>query len=218
MSARSKFLFDTEFGSQTASPKKIEKEEEVVEPVLPPAIYTEEDKERLCREAYEQGTNDGRQEALGGLEASATEAMNSLNDQLQQLSQSHNKQMENIRCEAASLAFAIAKKLSPALIARQPEAEVLKMIESCLGDLRDEPRIVLRASEPVCDALATCVNDLAASTGFQGNIILLPDDTKTNSDCRIEWADGGVDREITDTTVKLEEIINRFINSGSDLG
>ncbi len=216
MSARSKFLFDTEFGSQTANRKKAAEAKKAAEPEVLPAIYTEEDKERLCREAHEQGVNEGKQEALAGLEASATEVLNSLNGQLQQLAQSHSHQMENIRCEAASLAFAIAKKLSPALIARQPEVEVLKMIEGCLADLHDEPRIVLRASEPVCDALAERVNDLAAATGFQGNVILLPDDTKTNSDCRIEWADGGVDREISDTTNKLEEIINRFINSGSD--
>ena len=210
MSASSKFLFDTEFSGQSHVRKKA-----AVEPEAPPAVYTEEDKERLCAEAYQSGLMSGKQEALGGVEASTAEVLNVMGSQLQQIAQSHSSQIDNIRCEAASLALAIAKKLAPALIARQPEAEVLKMVEGCLEDLHDEPRIVLRASEPVCDALADRISDLTQASGFQGKVILLPDDTKTNSDCRIEWADGGVERELSDTLVKLEEIVNRFISTGS---
>lgn len=209
MSSNTKFLFDTEFGSATPLKKKD------AEPEAPPAVYTEEDKDRLVAEAFQNGFSNGKEDAVAGLEASSAEALNLMSAQLQQLAQAHSDQLENIRCEAASLAFAVAKKLAPALMARQPETEVLQMIETCLQDLHDEPRIVLRASEPVCSALSEKINDLALATGFQGNIILLPDDTKQNSDCRIEWADGGVERELSDTSSKLEEIINRFISSSS---
>ncbi len=208
MSVSSKFLFDTEFNGQATVRKKAKDE-----PEAPPAIYTEEDKVRLCEEAYQSGLMSGKQEAMGGIEASTAEVLNAMNNQLQNIGQNHSNQMDNIRCEAASLAFAIAKKLAPALIARQPEAEVLKMVEGCLEDLHDEPRIVLRASEPVCDALSEKINELTQASGFQGKVILLPDDTKTNSDCRIEWADGGVERELSDTEQKLEEIVNRFIST-----
>ncbi|WP_025898313.1 FliH/SctL family protein [Sneathiella glossodoripedis] len=210
MSVSSKFLFDTEFGSQSNIRKKAEQE-----PEAPPAIYTEEDKNRLCEEAYQSGATAGKAEALQDIEASTADVLNSMASQLQVLGQHHSSQIENIRCEAASLAFAVAKKLANALISRQPEEEVLKMVESCLEDLHDEPRIVLRASEPVCDALADKINELTQASGFQGKVILLSDDTKTQSNCRIEWADGGVERELTDTEQKLEEIVNRFISTGS---
>lgn len=210
MSASSKFLFDTEFNNQSRVRKKTD-----TEPEAPPAVYTEVDKTRLCEEAYQSGFLSGKQEALGGIEASTAEVLSVMESQLQQIAQSHSSQIDNIRCEAASLAFAIAKKLAPALIARQPEAEVLKMVEGCLEDLHDEPRIVLRASEPVCDMLATKITDLTQASGFQGKVILLPDDTKTNSDCRIEWADGGVEREMNDTLIQLDEIVSRFISTGA---
>ncbi|WP_169568137.1 FliH/SctL family protein [Sneathiella limimaris] len=213
MSATSKFLFDTEFGS---SVKKEPEKVEAPEPELPPAIYTEEDKERLCAEAHSAGQAAGREEVLQSVEATTAQIMSDLSSQLQQLAQAHEAQMENVRCEAASLAFAIAKKLAPSLIARQPEQEVLQMVQDCLADLHDEPRIVLRANEQVCNSLSEKVDILAQQSGFQGNIILLPDDTKIDSDCRIEWADGGVERDVTDTTQKLEEIIHRFVNSADE--
>jgi len=213
MSSSSKFLFDTEFGSATPLHKKT-----VDTPEAPPLLYSEEDKERMCAEAFQSGFTDGKQEALDGFEASTAEVLDTIGAQLQNIAQTHGNQLENIRCEAASLACAIAKKLAPALIARQPEVEILSMIEECLVDLHDEPRIVLRASEAVCSTISEKIDKLTAANGFQGNVILLPDETKTNGDCRIEWADGGVEREISDTSDKIEEIINRFIRSGGNLG
>ena len=47
-------------------------------------------------------------------------------------------------------------------------------------------------------------------------MILLPDDTKTNSDCRIEWADGGVERDVEDTQKKVDDIVDRFIRSSGN--
>jgi len=212
MTSNSKFLFDTEFGSATPLHVKPDL------PDAPPLVYTEEDKEQLCTDAFQDGLAAGKEEALQSIEASAADIMRNVEAQLLQISSNYNTQMDNIRCEATSLAFAVASKLSTTLVARQPEAEILSMIENCLEDLRDEPRFVLRASAIVCDALSEKINQLASASGFEGNIILLPDDTKTNSDCRVEWADGGVERDMTSTIQKIEEIVNRFISSSNDAG
>jgi flagellar assembly protein FliH len=213
MGSNAKFLFDTEFGGVVQSSKK---EEQV--PEQAPLLYTEEDKAQFCAEAQQIGFSNGQQEALQSIEASSTEILNGLAGQLQNITQTHGETLDNIRCEAASLAFTIAKKLAPALISRQPEAEVLKMVENCLADLHDEPRIVVRASEPVCDIVTEQVNKLIAASGFQGNIIVLPDDTKQGSDCRVEWADGGAERSISDTNEQVETVIQRFISACHETG
>ncbi|WP_169542893.1 FliH/SctL family protein [Sneathiella aquimaris] len=211
MSSNSKFLFDTEFGTASIPSKKTE-----TEPEAPPLLYTEEDKQALCLEAQQAGFAEGQAQALNGVEAAITQVLENMNQQLQQLSQQHTGQLENMRCEAASMAYAIADKLAPALISLHPEKEVMKMIENCLIDLHDEPRIVVRASEPVCNALSERVETLTQATGFQGNVILLPDDTKQNADCRVEWADGGVEKNLDDTREKISEIVDRFVRSGGN--
>lgn len=209
MSSNSKFLFDNEFGEASVPLTK----KKDAPPPPPPPIYTEEDKNRFCEEARQTGVTEGQTAALSGIEASVTQTLEALKGQLQLLSDSHNSRLENVRCEAASLAMAIANKLAPALIAKLPEANVLGLIEECLNDLHDEPRIVVRASEPICTAITDKIDLLTQSTGFQGRIILLPDDTKSGSDCRIEWADGGVEKDFKSTSEKIGEIIDRFVRS-----
>lgn len=213
MTSNAKFLFDTEFGAATRS-----KKEETPEVEAPPAIYTEEDRLRFVQEAQQTGQQEGQAQALSSIEAASTEVLNNISGQLTAIDQKHSDGIGNIRKEAASLAIAIAKKLAPALIARQPEAEVLRMIETCLADLHDEPRIVIRASLQVSEVLQSKVEQLQAISGFQGKIILLPDESLTGSDCRIEWADGGVERDLKTTIEQTEAIVERFLRSQQDAG
>ncbi len=213
MTSNAKFLFDTEFGSANI-PKKVKTEE--VE--APPALYTEEDRERFIAEATQQGYQDGQQAALSSIEASSSELLNAIAGQLNGMSQTHIDGVGNIRKEAASLAFAIAKKLAPSLMARQPEAEVLQMIEECLSDLHDEPRIVIRANAQVSEILQEKVDQLQAISGFQGKIILVPDEVLLGGDCRIEWADGGVERNMDETLKQMENIVDRFIRTQQEAG
>lgn len=208
MSSNSKYLFDNEFGAASVPLKQEDKA-----PPPPPVLYTEAEKGQFCTDAHQEGFAAGRSEALIGIEATITQSLENMNVQLQQLSQSNETRLENIRCEAASLSLAIANNLAPSLIARLPEAEVIKMVEDCLVDLHDEPRIVVRATDPICAALSEKMGQLEQNSGFQGNIILLPDDSLTGSDCRIEWADGGVERNLENTTQKISKIIDRFIRT-----
>lgn len=211
MSSNSKFLFDNEFGAASVPSQKKEKA-----PPPPPRLYTDADKEQFCAVAQEEGFNSGKAEALTGIEASITQALEMVNSQLQQIAHSSENKYENIRCEAASLSLAIANKLAPTLLAKLPEAEVLNMVTECLADLHDEPRIVVRATDQVCSALSERIDQLTHSTGYQGSIILLPDDMLSGADCRIEWADGGVERNLVETTQKMGAIIDRFIRTNNE--
>jgi flagellar assembly protein FliH len=210
MASNTKFLFDNEFGADPSTPARKEAEAAARQA---PLLYSEEDRERFCAEAREQALQQGRAEAVDSIEASLTRVMDTMSAQLQHMVETHGARLENTRREAASLAFAIAGKLAPTLLAQQPETEILKLIETCLVDLHDEPRIVVRASEPVCEALSARVEQFTRTTGFQGNVILLPDETKSGSDCRVEWADGGVERDLATTIAHIEEIIDRFVRA-----
>ena len=213
MTSNAKFLFDTEFGAGVR-PKK----EEPTEVEAPPAIYTEEDRTRFIQEAHQSGLQEGQAQALASVEASSVEVLNNISGQLAAMDQQHTDGVGNLRKEAVSLAFAVAKKLAPALIAHQPEVEVLKMIENCLVDLHDEPRIVIRASSQVSELLQGKVEQLQTMSGFQGKIILLPDEKLSGSDCRIEWADGGVERDLNTTIKQMETIVERFLRSQQGAG
>ena len=208
MSSTTRFLFDTEFGAST-TPKKAESHP--VEREKP--VYTESDVAALKAEAFENGVLQGQGQSLQGVESAISDTMTAINSQLGQLLGNYESKVAGVKQDAASLALVIASKLAPALIDLAPEAEVRKLIEESLVDLQDEPRVVVRASEATCQLISGKIEEITLATGFQGKLILLPDDTKHGGDCRIEWADGGTERRLEDIQQRLESVINRFIRS-----
>lgn len=210
MNTSTRFLFDREFsdadtpvnGAQGVSGGA--------------AIYTEEDLAAQRLEAFEEGVKSGQDQAMQTLESTLASSLETVAMQLQQLITNQGSQLHSIKQDAASLALAAAGKLAPALIQQSPNKEVEQVIKDCLSELPDEPRIVVRASEQTCDFLKGKVDALSAQTGFQGNIILLPEDTMQPSECRVEWADGGVERNIRDTENRLGAIINEFVGGRTE--
>ncbi len=208
MTANNRFLFDTDFGPDPSSPGVAKNRVKREEP-----IYTESDVIALKAEAFEQGQREGQSQSHQGLEATVSETMTAISAQLGHLLSSHEAKITILKQEAANLALSIASKFAPALIELAPETEVKKLIEDCLVDLHDEPRIVIRANEEVCEKISGNIDEITSRSAFQGNLILLPDKTRHASDCRVEWADGGTERRLEDIEARLEEVINRFIRS-----
>jgi len=203
MTTSNKFLFDTEFNSDGTS---IGQDSNASQP----PIYSEEQMGELKAQAFEEGLKQAQAASSEGLENAVAETLEKLNAQMQQLVSNHGTQIQSIKQDAAVLAMTVAGKIAPALIQMAPHAEVSKLIEDCLSDLHNEPRVVVRTSEENCDLLGEKIDGMAARAGFQGNIIMLPDPALTASDCRVEWADGGVERKIEEIQHRLNSIIDGF--------
>jgi flagellar assembly protein FliH len=209
MNTSTPYLFDTEF-SDPAAPTPGGKAAEGM------AIYTESDLATQKNEAFEEGVLSGKTQAMETLENTLAASLETVAAQLAQLLTNQGSQLQVIQQDAASLAFTVVGKLAPALIEKSPFSEVEQVIKECLAELPDEPRIVVRASEQTCEFLKGQVDTLTAQAGFQGNIILLPEDSMQPSECRAEWADGGVERNLRDTENKLNAIISEFVGVKSE--
>ena len=61
------------------------------------------------------------------------------------------------------------------------------------------------------DALQERLTQLSAASGFEGRVVLIGDDAMGESDCRVEWADGGVEREAGRIWRAIEEALARYI-------
>ncbi|WP_373085542.1 hypothetical protein [Sneathiella sp.] len=203
-----KFMFDTEFcpDGTSAHDGARQAKAEV-------AIYTESNMAELKIQAFDDGVRMGESQTQETIENGVSLTLAAISTQLQELMGTHDAKMLAVKRDAAQLALTIAKKLASSLIQQHPEEEVLKLFEECLSDLRDEPRIVVRASDDICEKLAGKVDEISIASGFQGNVILLPDQTKKTGDCRVEWADGGVERNLEDLQQKMSGIVSRFAQS-----
>ena len=169
------------------------------------------DTDRIRDEAYTQGVEDGRRQALGEVE-------NATKDLLAQIEQaahglfSQRAQLEaSLKQEMVQLAYAISSKLAPALLRSHPLAEVEALIEDCLATMNKEPRLVVRVAEPLVDPVNERIEDMKQATGFPGDIVLVGEPSFGEQDCRVEWPDGGTERRHDNTVAQIENAVQRFV-------
>lgn len=215
-----KFLFDNDFGEAPQSTvggarPKAARGGAGNAPVVPaPPMFTEAEMQGACdvarRQGEEAGATRGRTEAVAAFDKQVASALATIAQQTAAIA-------KGVAAEAAAagksvdLALAIVRKLHPALIERQGLAEIETVLGQCLESLKQEPRLVAYVHSARLDALQERLAQLSASSGFEGRVVLIGDDEMGQSDCRVEWADGGVEREAGRIWRAIEETLTRYV-------
>ena len=110
---------------------------------------------------------------------------------------------------AMALIQSIMTKLFPALVAKDGLGEIEAFATKCLHEVFDEPRVVLRVANEIYEPLRERINALAAAAGYAGRVVLLADDGVAAGDARIEWADGGAERNLAVQAQQIDAAIVR---------
>ena len=103
--------------------------------------------------------------------------------------------------------MAIAKKILPEFAARNGLSEIEGLLTETIREMAREPRLVVRVAEAQFDAIDERVQAIATQLAYAGKMIVLADATVAAGDCRIEWADGGVERDTQATLDTIEQTI-----------
>ena len=193
-----KFHFDTPFGEQARE----REQQEIAE--LHRRIETAREEGRA------KGLATGRAEALAGIEAEISVTLARLVEAAGKLFETRHELARRQEAETATLAHAIAARLAPALIARHPLAEIEALVGDCLASIRREPRLVLRLPEAALDGVRERLDSLKATNGFAGEMVLLADPALAPGDCRVEWPDGGAERDMAATGESIARAVERF--------
>ena len=115
--------------------------------------------------------------------------------------------------EAARMALSIARRMVPVLTRRAGFSEIEAVVADCLRRAIDEPRIVLRVAEEFFDSAKARIDSLAQGAGFAGRAIVLADPELASGDCRVEWADGGAERNVAHLWREIEGTVTRMLAS-----
>jgi len=116
-----------------------------------------------------------------------------------------------LETEAVAVAVAVARKLAPELIAAQPFTEIEALVTECFRQLVLTPHIAVRVPEPIFGAAKEKLEDLARSRAFEGRLSVVADATLAPGDCRIEWADGGINRDRAAVEAAINEVVARYV-------
>ena len=197
MKATAKYLFDVDF----AAGEK------------PTITMVEHERRRADAEsqAYRQGFNAGEQQAHQEATKRMADALSVIADGLGRLDSALTAIETRLETEAVEVAVAVAAKLAPALIAREPFAEIAALATECFHHLVSTPLVTVRIAADIHETAKGQIEEIARSNGFDGRLAVMSDESLAPGDCRIEWADGGIIRDHTATASTIDETVARYI-------
>ncbi len=202
MSEKTKFSFERDFRSGSTSPFV----ERRMDPTVPLARHEEALRETDASaflRGHVAGIDAARLEQTARL-ASATEELTHI---LRQSAGRLDVIEQQASHEALHFAFKFAKILSADLIGEKPLAPVEAAARHVFGDLRGLPHVAVRVAPDLVEATKESLSRIAREIGLDAKIIVLGEPEIRTSDCRIEWADGGIIRNQSALEAQLQEAI-----------
>ncbi len=197
MKATAKYLFDDDFG---ASEK-------------PTITLVEHERRRADAEsvAHRDGFAAGKAQAEQEASQHIATSLDVIADGLERLDRALKGIEARLEIEAVDVAVAVASKLAPELIAHEPLAEISALATDCFRHLVSAPHVVVRVGPDVYDAAKDKLTQIAQARGFEGRLQVHADAQLASGDCRIEWADGGINRDEAATRAAIDEAVGRYV-------
>lgn len=202
MNAATRFLFERRFDPEEDCPAPVPSE--VAEPapfsdpqpeVQDPAIYTQEDLDRVRAEALSFGRRQGAAETAGATDQRIARALEQIAGGINPaLTAREQADAENVK-HVTAIALAVIRKLFPEMSRRHGLTEITGLIDAIIGRVIDKPKLTVRVSGSIKPNLAERLDGFAEAHGFGGQIIIQEDSGLAEGDCHVSWAGGGAARE-----------------------
>ncbi len=209
MSVPHKFLFEQSFDLPEAARASARK------PPPPPPEPTFSAAELAAARA--DGTAAGRAaafaEAAQSTEARVAGAMSSMALAIKVMLATRARYAEEAQRAALEALRAVLAKTVPALCRKAPLLEIETMVAQCLREAFDEPRLVVRVADGVFETMQERIAGFAQAGGFAGKIVLLADPALGPDDARVEWAEGGAERETRRLIHDIDGALARALDS-----
>ena len=208
MGAPAKYLFDVDFAAGTGS-----KRSGSSIPLAEHALKLAEAETAAHRRGYAEAQTDAKIET----DRCMADAMDRIATNLTEANKVLKSIETRLECEAVEVAVAVARKLAPALIAREPFAEISALASGCFRELVSAPHIAVRVNDALYASAREKLEDIASANHFQGRLVVLAESDIAIGDCRIEWADGGVNRDSAVTEAAIDAAVTSYIGAQRNL-
>ena len=199
MRATAKYLFDLDFGGGGEA-----------KPMIPLAEH-----QAKLAEAEAAGHRNGvavaEAQAMSDAGRRTALALERLATAFDGLDQALRAVEAKLEAEAVEVAVAVGRKLAPALLAKEPLAEIEALASECFRQIVSAPHVVVRINDALYAETRERLEEILRSSGFEGRLVLLAEPEIAPGDCRIEWADGGVSRDSGATEAAISEAVNKYI-------
>lgn len=200
-STTTKFLFDTAFDTDVQDQRS--------EPETP--TYSQQQLLAARAEAFSEGAETGREETRRDAQQHTARALEAIDAKLGSFVRSQQDHNDAMTRQALEVAIAIARKCAPVAAERGAADEIEQLVRGCLGNLIDEPRVVVRVNEDLVEPVKARIDALTDSRGFSGTVVLLGDAELKPADCKVMWPDGGIERSSERLWQEIDQAVERAL-------
>lgn len=199
MSVAHKFTFDLDLAHKPPTNK----------------VLAQDEFDRLLAAAREEGYRQGVAAGRSAVEAQSATALANSAENLaglvaQMMAAIQDYEQQHL-AQSVELAASIGRKLAAHLIARQPQAELAALIAECVSSLESAPHLVIRCHPDLCDAVKSLAEERMTVAGFSGRLVVMGDPEIRLGDGRLEWADGGLVRDVNAISDEINARISAYL-------
>lgn len=204
MAEPAKYLFDRSFGQpaagrrESAAERKLRAEHELRV-------------ETARGESFEAGRAEGEARVRATREADVARALASLSEAAGRLQGGMTEECDAIHRHAVQVAVAVAERLSREFIRREPLSEIEALFAECLRHIAQAPHIAVRVNPDLAEAVEQRLAAITGERSYGGQLSVRGDDAVAVGDCRMEWAEGGIARDLETTLAGIQEAIGRHL-------
>jgi flagellar assembly protein FliH len=209
MGAPHKFLFDQSFDLPDAKRAAQRKPP----PPPPEPTFSAADLDAARAEGAAEARAAALAEAAQSIGARAAAALGAIAGRVEALLAARERDAAEAQRAAVETLRAALAKAVPALCRKAPLVEIEAMIAQCLREAFDEPRLVVRVADSLFETMQQRIAALAESAGFAGKVVLLADEALGPEDARVEWAEGGAERDTRRLIDDIDGALARALDS-----
>ncbi len=199
MAATAKYMFDEDFSGGGK----------------PTITLVEHERRRADAEsqAYRKGFAAGQEQTRKEAAEHTANALALIADGMERLNRALSGIEARLETEAVDVAVAVAAKLAPELIAREPFAEISALTTDCFRHLVKTPHVSVHIGPDIYDVAKDKLDEIARARGYEGRLTVMAEEGLAPGDCRIEWAEGGVTRDEAATRAVIDEAVVRYVEA-----
>ncbi|MCF8503258.1 MAG: hypothetical protein K9H11_22560, partial [Rhodospirillum sp.] len=176
-------------------------------------MFTSSQMEAAREEGYIGGHTAALDEASAATERMTALALGEIGRRLDDLRDRHDIAVDALSRDAARLVLAICRKVLPATAEENAVREITALLTELLPNVLDEPRLVLRAHPDVAEMLRERLDPVIADSGYEGRVLITPDGRVPMPDCRVDWGEGGMERDTGRQWDEIEALIDHHVNA-----
>src|SRR5690349_18597992 len=171
--APAKFLFDDDFATSGGGKSSI-------------ALAEHAAKIRDAEAAaHARGFAEGQAAAKADTHGRAADAVARIAAALELLNRGLAAVQARLETEAVEVAVAVARKLAPTLVAREPLAEIAALATECFRHLVASPHVVVRVNDALDPSARDGLEEIIRRQGLASRLVVLAEPDIAPGDCRI---------------------------------